>query len=446
MNSSQDVLASPLTLPCGAVIHNRLCKAAMTEGLADEFNQATKEHVRLYQTWSEGGSGLLITGNIQIDRRYLERPGNIAIDGPQSEDQRKRLKELSKAGTKNGNHFWVQIGHAGRQTDPRVNKLGVGPSAIKSRNIAGQAVMPSFTPRALETKEIPIIVQKFADAAKVCKETGFTGVQIHSAHGYLLSSFLNPNANKREDEYGGEIEKRSLFLIQTIRKVREAVGVDFPISVKVNVSDFIKEGLTPDEASKLGHLLDQEGLDLIEMSGGNYENLAILDGSSFTDTKKVKEAYFLEASKSLREKIKRTPLMLTGGLRSRSMMEKVLKTENINMIGIGRPLCGLPSGPKELLEKKIDSLPRFEDKIDFPLLLRWFKLFPLGKVLARSSTLFWCYYNEILLSKGEKSDEKGTQIKALEALQFLDKFDRKKAASLKGLSECEGLILNKKKK
>ena len=446
MNSFQDVLAKPLTLPCGAIIPNRLCKAAMTEGLADEYNRVTGGHYQLYETWSEGGAGLLISGNVQIDRRYLERPGNIAIDGNQSEEQLTRLKDLAKAGTKNGNHFWVQIGHAGRQTDPRVNKKGVGPSAIKSRNIAGQAVMPSFAPRALETNEISIIVQKFADAAKICKETGFTGVQIHSAHGYLLSSFLNPDANKREDEYGGTLEKRATFLIQTIRKVREAVGDNFPVSVKVNVSDFIKEGLSVEEARELGQLLDQENLDLIEMSGGNYESMAILDGSSFSHTKKVKEAYFLESSKNLRKKIKKTPLMLTGGLRSRRMMERVIESENIDMIGIGRPLCGLPSGPSQLLGGRIDSLPRYEDKIDFPLFLRWFKIFPLGKVLARSSTLFWCYYNEILLSQGEKSDEEGTKIKALEALKDLDKFDRKKASSLQGLPDCEGLILNKIKK
>ena len=443
MNSSQDILASPLTLPCGAIIPNRLCKAAMTEGLADEYNRATSGHNQLYKTWSEGGAGLLISGNIQVDRQYLERPGNIAIDGKQTEDQLQRLKDLAKSGTKNGNHFWVQIGHAGRQTDPRVNKIGVAPSPIKSRNIAGQSIMPSFPPRALEANEIPGLVQKFADAAKVCKECGFTGVQIHGAHGYLLSSFLNPNANKREDDYGGNLDKRASFLIKTIKKVRETVGDDFPVSIKVNVSDFIKEGLAPEDATRLGHLLDQEKLDLIEMSGGNYESLATLEGGPSSDSKKVKEAYFLEASRNLREKIKKTPLMLTGGLRSREIMETVIQNENIVMVGIGRPLCGLPDGPTKILRKELNSLPRYEDKIDLPLFLKWFKLFPLGKVLARSAVLFWCYYNEILLSKGEKSDEEGIKIKALEAIQYLDKFDRKKAASLKGLPNCKGLILNK---
>ena len=446
MSTNNDVLAESLALPCGAVIPNRLCKAAMTEGIADEYNRATDEHLKLYKAWSEGGAGLLISGNVQVDRRYLERPGNIAIDGNQDEEQLKRLKDLAKGGTTNGNHFWVQLSHAGRQTDPRVNKYGVGPSAIKSKNIAGQKVSPSFTPRPLELNEIPNIVQKFADAAKVLKETGFTGVQIHSAHGYLLSSFLNPNANKREDDYGGSIQNRASFLIQTIRAVRKAVGKDYPVSIKINVTDCIKGGLPAEEATELGLLLDQEGLDLIEMSGGNYESVAILDGLSQTQTEKIKEAYFLETSKNLRKKINKTPLMLTGGLRSRSVMEKIINSESIDMIGIGRPLCGLPKGPKFLLEKRISSLPRYEDKIDFPLFLKWIKIFSIGKVLSRGTTLFWCYYNEILLSKGEKSDEEGTKVKGLKAYRFIDKYDRNKASALKGLSECEGLILNKKKK
>ena len=446
MSTNDDVLAEPLYLPCGSVIQNRLCKAAMTEGIADEYNRATDGHFKLYKAWSEGGAGLLISGNIQIDRRYLERPGNIAIDGIQDKEQLKRLKSLAKAGTTNGNHFWVQLSHAGRQSDARVNKYGVGPSAIKSQNIAGQKISPSFTPRPLELNEISIIVQKFAESAKVLKETGFTGVQIHSAHGYLISSFLNPNANERKDEYGGCIQNRASFLIQTIRAVRKAVGKDYPVSIKINVTDCIKGGLPAEEAIELGHLLDQEGLDLIEMSGGNYESVAILDGQSQTQTKQIKEAYFLETSKNLRKKINKTPLMLTGGIRSRSMMEKIINSESIDMIGIGRPLCGLPKGPKLLLEKKITSLPRYEDKIDFPLFLKWIKIFSIGKVLSRGTTLFWCYYNEILLSRGEESDEKGTNIKGLKAFIFINKYDRKKASALKGLSECAGLILNKKKK
>ncbi|MEE2744353.1 MAG: hypothetical protein VYD54_10620 [Bdellovibrionota bacterium] len=127
-------------------------------------------------------------------------------------------------------------------------------------------------------------------------------------------------------------------------------------------------------------------------------------------------------------------------------MEKIINSESIDMIGIGRPLCGLPKGPKFLLEKRISSLPRYEDKIDFPLFLKWIKIFSIGKVLSRGTTLFWCYYNEILLSKGEKSDEEGTKVKGLKAYRFIDKYDRNKASALKGLLECEGLILNKKKK
>jgi len=255
----------------------------MTEGLADKHNRATEELCRLYRAWSEGGTGLLLTGNVQIDRRYMERPGNVAIDGKQDEEQLKRLRDLASAATSAGNHCWVQIGHAGRQQDIQIEKHGVAPSAINYGGGAGYGALlkPSYEPRELSTDEVQVLPQRFADAALVCKEVGFTGVQLHSAHGYLLSSFLNPNANQRMDKYGGPLENRARLLIETIRAVRKAVGPAFPVSVKMNSSDFQKGGFTHDDAMEVAAMLDGEGIDLLEISGGNYENPVLLTGENW---------------------------------------------------------------------------------------------------------------------------------------------------------------------
>ncbi|MDH3338215.1 MAG: NADH:flavin oxidoreductase, partial [Gammaproteobacteria bacterium] len=143
-------VSSPLTLSCGAILKNRLCKAAMTEGLADERNRATDRHVTLYRRWAEGGAGLLLTGNVQVDRRYLERAGNIVVDGPQDGAQLAALEAMTGAGTGNDTHLWMQISHAGRQTPKLVAAEPVGPSDIPVALPGGRFGKP----RALTGDEI----------------------------------------------------------------------------------------------------------------------------------------------------------------------------------------------------------------------------------------------------------------------------------------------------
>eukprot|EP00906_Rhabdomonas_costata_P001918 RCo003047 len=188
-------LDEPFTLRCGQVLPNRLCKSALTEGLADCWSRSTPELEELYLRWSHGGCGLLITGNVQVDRRYVERPGNVAIDGPQDEEQVARLRALAKASMAGGNQCWVQLSHAGRQSNIKVNYHPVGPSAVAVQSAPGMLGMP----RELTAAEVEDVLQRFAYAAKICKQAGFSGVQLHSAHGYLLSSFLSPLYNKRTD-------------------------------------------------------------------------------------------------------------------------------------------------------------------------------------------------------------------------------------------------------
>lgn len=245
------LLSQPLTLNCGLVLPNRLAKAAMTEALADDYNRPTLQLCNLYEQWSTGGSGLLITGNVQVDRRYVERPGNVCIDGAQTEEQLSLLKAFARAGqSHNNSKIFAQISHAGRQSNGMINMSPVGPGNIRIN-------LPKThfgTPRALELHEIADIQQRFVHAAKVCQQCGFDGVQIHAAHGYLLSSFLNPLANNRvelfgeSDPYGGHVLSRAQLLLDIVRAVREAVGPTFAISVKMNSADFQQGGFSIEDA------------------------------------------------------------------------------------------------------------------------------------------------------------------------------------------------------
>ena len=346
-------LASTLTLPCGAVLPNRLSKAAMTEGLADPQGLPTPELTRLYKIWAEGGSGMLLSGNIQVDADHLERPGNVIIDRELTEDESEAFRAWTKAGTSKGNHFWAQISHAGRQCFKIVNPNPKAPSAIKLGIPGGQFGEPV----ALEGDEILAIIERFVRAVRTCKEVGFTGVQIHGAHGYLISQFLSPRTNQRTDQWGGSLENRARLLTEVIRGSREAVGPDFPISVKLNSADFQKGGFAFEDSVTVVGWLEELGVDLIEVSGGTYEQPKLIgaEGMEPAEMPNVKpstvarEAYFVDFAHAMKEACK-VPLMVTGGFRSSSAMEQALESGAADLIGIGRPLCADPDGVKQLLD------------------------------------------------------------------------------------------------
>jgi 2,4-dienoyl-CoA reductase-like NADH-dependent reductase (Old Yellow Enzyme family) len=239
----------------------------MTEGLATPDGIATPQLERLYGLWSDGGAGMLLSGNIQVDRDHLERPGNVVLQDGKVEDEAAMvaLRKWAKAATRNKNHFWAQLSHAGRQVQKDINPEPKAPSAVALSIPGGKF----GTPVALTIPEIEELIESFANAAKTCQDAGFTGVQVHSAHGYLLSSFLNPRANQRTDEYGGSLENRSRMLLAIVKRIREKVGHKFPISVKLNSADFQKGGFQFDDSLKVVQLLEKASVDLIEISGGN---------------------------------------------------------------------------------------------------------------------------------------------------------------------------------
>mmetsp|Transcript_5377 Transcript_5377/g.6497 ORF Transcript_5377/g.6497 Transcript_5377/m.6497 type:complete len:320 (-) Transcript_5377:200-1159(-) len=244
-------------------------------------------------------------------------------------------------------------------------------------------------------------IQQYADAALVCKETGFAGVQLHAAHGYLLSTFLNPLANDRLDEYGGSLENRARALLQTIRAVRKAVGDDFAVGVKINTSDFQKGGFSHKDAIVVAEWLDNEGLDFIELSGGNYESPAMAGDLGKNKSTIEREAYFLKYARDIKTAVHNTPLILTGGFRSRDVMEDALSNDGISMIGLGRPLCLQTDCVNDLLEGRVETLRSPETFWKFPWYLEWMALL-LGKSLAKILVdLGSMYWNLVLAGNGE---------------------------------------------
>jgi 2,4-dienoyl-CoA reductase-like NADH-dependent reductase (Old Yellow Enzyme family) len=386
-----NVLAQPLTLPCGAVIPNRLAKAAMTEGLATPQGVPTPELERLYGLWSDGGAGMLLSGNIQVDADHLERPGNVVVDREPDAAMQAALARWAQAATRNGNHFWAQISHAGRQTQKMVNPHPKAPSAVKLGMPGGQFGQPV----ALTIPEIEEIVRRFGVCAAAVKAAGFTGVQVHAAHGYLLSEFLSPRSNQRTDRYGGELANRARALLEVVAAVRAAVGPDFPVAVKLNSADFQKGGFAFEDSLQVAAWLEEASVDLIEISGGTYEQPRLIgvEGMEAVEEQNVahstmmREAYFVDFALAMQEKVS-IPLMVTGGFRLRAAMEQAITGGGADLIGLGRPMCVMTDAPAQLLAG-LEELPRYENQL--ALLPAW--LSGLSRIKAiRPLTIFAVMY------------------------------------------------------
>ncbi|MEN9289085.1 MAG: hypothetical protein RL317_708 [Pseudomonadota bacterium] len=418
-------LAATLRLPCGAELKNRLAKGAMTEGLATPDGVPTEALARLYQCWADGGAGMLLTGNVIVDRDHLERPGNVVIDKKPSAEMMAALKAWAKAGTVNGTHLWMQISHGGRQTQTLVNPTPKAPSAVKLGLPGGQF----GTPVPLTENEIKDLIQRFAIAAKAAKDAGFTGVQIHAAHGYLISQFLSPRSNQREDEWGGSLENRARFLMESVRAVRKAVGKAFPVSVKLNSADFQRGGFAFEESLQVARWLEAEGLDLLEISGGSYEQprMMDLDGMEEVEDQKVpastaaREAYFVDFAKAMKAELKTLPLMVTGGFRTRAAMDHALATGGADLIGLGRPLCGAPYACNDLLNGAAD-IPRFEKQLHLlPGWLRWLEGINMVRALAGFGVQFWYYAQIYALGETGKTDPKKSVFAAMREVDARNK-------------------------
>lgn len=335
-------LDTPLTLPSGLELPHRIVKAAMTENLSDADNQPTSRHETLYRRWAEGSAGgLLVTGNLMVDRRYLERSRNIVADAHLDIAGLRKLREAAGSSP-----VIAQLNHPGRQTNRFLAATPVAPSAGAAVPMMGMFARP----RALHAAEIKAIVAAFGTAAALCQQAGLDGVQVHAAHGYLLAQFLSPHVNQRTDAWGGDVAGRSRALIEAVRAARTSTQSGFTVGVKLNSSDFRHGGFTEDDAEQVILLLVAEGVDFIEISGGTYESPALFgEVAELGAGSNTKEAYFAEFARRVRSAAGGVPIMLTGGIRTRSVMESLLADGGVDLIGLGRPMAIDPDLPAKLL-------------------------------------------------------------------------------------------------
>ncbi len=329
----------------------------MTEGLATPRGRATAAHERLYATWTRGDAGMLLTGNIMIDGRYLERAGNVVVEDASGLDALKRWTDVVHAG---GSQLWGQISHPGRQCPRLVALTPLAPSAVQLDLIGNFG-----RPRAALEADIVDIVGRFARTAGVLKEAGFDGVEIHAAHGYLLSQFLSPRTNRRDDAWGGALANRARLLLKVVQAVRATVGPKYPVAVKLNSADFVKGGFTLEECHEVVRWLGGAGVDLLEVSGGTYERMEFLKAhpeDDIRDSTRLREATFLQYSAAIKA-VARMPIMVTGGFRTRAGMEGALQGGDTDLIGVARPFCLVPDFPRRMMSGDLDALPVPEDRL-----------------------------------------------------------------------------------
>lgn len=360
------ILAQAIEITAGCTVKNRLFKSAMSEQLADSNNAPTEDLFRLYSIWAEGGTGLLVSGNVMVDRTALGEPKNVVLD---KQSDLALFRRWAEAGSQNETQFWIQLNHPGKQIPNLVNKAPVAPSAIP----LGGGLESTFNcPRELTGKEIQKLIEDFTWAAVQAKDCGFTGIQIHSAHGYLVNQFLSPHHNRREDEWGGTLENRMRFLLEIYRGIRSAVGEDFPVGVKLNSADFQKGGFSEEDSMQVLQTLQEEGINLIEISGGNYENPSMV-GVDVKQSTLNREAYFLDYAEKAKALLS-VPLVVTGGFRSARAMESALDSGATDMVGLARPLAVDPGLSNKLLadiDYRIDlkKLTTGIAKLDFMAML-----------------------------------------------------------------------------
>lgn len=311
----------------------------MSDSLGDGGGNPTDSQVDLYRRWARGGTALSIIGEVQVDHRYPEKPGNLVL-GPRSDDA--LLRRLADAGSGHDAHVWPQLGHAGALAHRPISRAA-GPSALNVDGLQCDELPPTV---------LDALAMTYARAASHAQTVGFTGVEVHAGHGFLLSQFLSPLFNQRTDRYGGSIEARCQLLLDVIRQIRAAVGPEFAIGVKVNSSDQLQGGLTEDDALVVVSLLGNEELDLIDISGGTY-----FPGVVSSSDRRSSGPYFLEFARRAREMVT-TPLMLTGGFKTREEAAQAVSLGATDLVGLARTMVVDPEAPTKWLRPQGGD-PRF---------------------------------------------------------------------------------------
>jgi 2,4-dienoyl-CoA reductase-like NADH-dependent reductase (Old Yellow Enzyme family) len=330
-------LFSPLVLRSGATLRNRIAKAAMEEGMAGSAQLPDERLISLYRRWGDGGAGLLITGNVMVHAEAMTGPGGVVLDDRAQLEPFTRWAQAGKAG---GAALWMQLSHPGRQVQARMPGVVWGPSAIAVE--LGKHSKRFGRPVAMTEEQIDATTKRFAAAAAQAERAGFDGVEVHAAHGYLLSQFLSPLVNRRSDRWGGPLENRARLLLDVVRAIRAVVSPSFAVAVKLNSADFQRGGFDADDAGRVIAMLEPLKVDLVELSGGSYESPAMAGRPADARTV-AREAYFLEFAAEL-ARTSPLPLMLTGGIRRRETGEAVLAS-GVALIGMGTAIAVTPDLP-----------------------------------------------------------------------------------------------------
>ena len=388
---------SPLRLPNGAIIPNRLAKAAMEENMADADRAPSADLIRLYRAWGEGGVGLIITGNVMVDARAMTGPAGVVLEDDQHLD---RFRAWVQAGRTQGAQMWIQINHPGRQMPANMAQETIAPSAV-ALNLGAQSKLFPM-PRAMTALEIQEVQQRFINTALLAERADFTGVEIHAAHGYLLSQFLSPLTNRRTDQWGGSLENRARLLLDITRGIRAAARPEFAVSVKLNSADFQRGGFSPEDAKDVVQMLGRLKVDLVELSGGSYEAPAMM-GSMRDERSLAREAYFLDFAREI-SKVATMPLMVTGGIKRLSVAEKVVASD-IAMAGIATALAIDPALPRKWQDGK-DDAPALKP-------INWN-----NKAMAASAHMSAVRYQLVRISRGRRTNPAVSPLRALLCTQF----------------------------
>ncbi|UFS67502.1 NADH:flavin oxidoreductase/NADH oxidase family protein [Paracoccus denitrificans] len=344
--TTQTPLFQPLQLPGGQIVKNRIAKAAMEENMADTRHLPGPALRRLYREWAQGGAGLLLTGNVMVAPDAVTGPAGVILDAGQPLGP---FREWAQAGRADGARLWMQINHPGRQVYAATNPQAIAPSAVP---VAIEGYAHLFAqPRAMSDSDIAEVIRRFADTAALAEQAGFDGVQVHAAHGYLLSQFLSPLTNRREDRWGGTLESRARLLVEIVRAIRARVAPGFGVGVKLNSSDFQKGGFAAEDAVAVVRMLNELPVDLVELSGGSYESPAMHGRPQQASTRQstlAREAYFVDFARDVVAEA-RMPVMVTGGIRRRATAEAALAPEDgragVAMVGIAQALAYAPDLP-----------------------------------------------------------------------------------------------------
>jgi len=326
---------SPLTLPNGTRIPNRIAKAAMEENMCDEQHAPSDALLRLYQAWADGGAGLILTGNVMVDRRAMTGPGGVVLEDDSHLHRFRQWAQIARSG---GAQVWMQISHPGRQMMAALGQETWSASAVPLD--MGNLSNKFSVPKAMSVADIEEIQRRFVRTAQLAEQAGFNGVQIHGAHGYLLSQFLSPISNRRQDAWGGVIENRARLLLDIVKGVRAAVSAQFAVAVKLNSADFQRGGFSPEDAQQVVRMLNELSVDVVELSGGSYEAPA-MQGQARDGRTLAREAYFLEFAQSM-VAVARMPLMVTGGIRRKTIADQVVES-GVSLVGIATALAINPT-------------------------------------------------------------------------------------------------------